>query len=150
VVPMVMASPDIITHDSTLTADGAPLWLLAVLQSAMWLAWVRTVGGRLKSDLRITPDIAYNAFPFPDLDEDAKIKLAGAAQAMLDARALYPGSSLADLYDPMAMPPELVSAHDNLDDLVESLYEPAVRFTSDSERLRALFIRYEKLRSAGA
>jgi hypothetical protein len=147
VVPMAMFSPDDIASDSVLAVDGAQSWLLTLLHSAMFMAWARTVGGRLESRIRLTPDISYNAFPFPELDDDAKGKLTKAAEAMLAARDAHPGASLADLYDPLAMPEDLVAAHYEIDRVVDALYATRRNFNTDASRLVVLFERYEALTS---
>ena len=79
------------------------------------MAWVRTVCGRIKSDYRYSKDIVYNNFPWPTPTDEQKAKIEQTAQAILDARALYPDSSLADLYDEVIMPSELRKAHQNND-----------------------------------
>jgi hypothetical protein len=147
VVPMAMFDNGDIASDTVLAVDGAQPWLLALVHSAMFMTWARTVGGRLKSDLRMTPDICYNAFPFPDLTPESKVKLTRAAQAMLAARDAHPSASLADLYDPLAMPEDLVAAHDEIDRVVDAMYTSRRRFTTDATRLVVLFERYEALTS---
>jgi len=145
VIPMVIVEPEVIAGDTTLTLTGAPLWLFGILQSAMFMAWVRTVCGRLKSDIRLAPDLAYNAFPFPDVDEAGKVKASKAAQEILQARAAHPDLSLADLYDPLSMPVRLVKAHDDLDRIVDALFAPRRKFKGDADRLAVLFERYDLL-----
>jgi len=105
---------------------------------------VRTVVGRLKSDLRIAPDIAYSAFPWPDLTESRKERIAAAAQGVLAARDQHPDSSLADLYDPLAMPAELTEAHRKLDKAVDAAYGRH-RHSGDETRLPVLLRRYVEL-----
>lgn len=145
VVPMAFFGPDQIAHDSTLTIDGADEYLFGVLQSAMFMAWVRAVSGRLKSDLRISPDLSYNAFPFPDNATGAvRDRVVVAAQGVLNARAAHKGANLADLYDPFAMPADLVKAHDSLDDAVDALYGGR-KFAGEADRLAFLFERYAEL-----
>ena len=141
---MAMFSSNDIAADSVLAIDGAELWLFGFLQSSMYMAWVRTVCGRLKSDLRMSPDIAYNAFPFPELTDSAEGRIADAIDQVLSTRSLFPGSSLADLYDPLAMPESLVRAHDELDRVVASAYGTRRRLASDADRLSLLFERYEQ------
>lgn len=146
IVPMWFCEPDQIAHDSTVTVDDAPLWLFGVMQSAMFMAWLRSVGGRLESRLRITPDIAYNAFPFPDAGpSDHRTAVESAAQAVLVARDQHPDSSLAALYDPLAMPPALSEAHDRLDRAVDRFLAPRRRPYTEGDRLAILFERYELL-----
>lgn len=115
----------------------------ALLTSAMHMAWLRTVGGRLKSDYRYTIGLVYNTFPMPSAS-DLK-KLESHAQAILDARAKYPEASLADLYDPDIMPADLRRAHQANDKAVDRLYRKAV-FKSERERVEHLFQLYEKMR----
>jgi hypothetical protein len=149
-VPGAYLDADVIAGDKLIIFPDAPLWLFAILQSSMWNAWVRTVGGRLKSDIDLSVDLVYNAFPFPDLDDTAKTKLTNAAEAVLDARTAHPGASLADLYDPLAMPADLVKAHDELDRVVDSLFASRKTFRSDADRLAVLFERYEALTKVSA
>jgi hypothetical protein len=112
----------------------------------MHMAWLRTVGGRLKSDYRYSIGLVYNTFPWPDLDEKAKAILTATGQAILDARAAHPGATLADLYDPDAMPANLRKAHRDNDRAVDRLYR-AKPFESERERVEHLFMLYEKLKS---
>jgi len=109
------------------------------------MAWVRTVCGRLKSDYRYSKDIVYNNFPWPeDLTDTQRAQIETLAQDVLDARALYPDSSLADLYDRLAMPKELADAHHTLDRAVDRLYQRKP-FDSDADRVALLFKRYQEL-----
>jgi hypothetical protein len=147
VVPMAMFGPHDIAADSVLAIDGAELWLFAILQSAMYMAWVRSVCGRLKSDIRMSPDIAYNAFPFPDLTTDTKARLTVAMETVVVARDSFPKASLADLYDPLAAPEALTDAHDKLDRAVAACYSTRRRLDTDADRLGLLFERYEQLQS---
>ena len=109
----------------------------------MHMAWLRHVGGRLKSDYRYSTGLVYNTFPLSP--EDAKLaKLEPLAQAVLDARAAHPGATLADLYDPDLMPPNLRKAHTALDRAVDRLYRRG-GFASERERVEHLFGLYEKM-----
>lgn len=110
------------------------------------MAWLRAVGGRLKSDYRYSIGMVYNTFPWPDLDNAAKAALSATGQAILDARANHPGATLADLYDPDAMPPDLRRAHKANDAAVDRLYRKKP-FESERERVEFLFARYEALRA---
>jgi hypothetical protein len=110
----------------------------------MHMAWLRYIGGRLKSDYRYSSGIVYNTFPWPEASEAQKEKIRELAQGVLDARAKFPNATLADLYDPDAMPPELRKAHHKLDDAVDALYKRG-GFASDRERVEHLFALYEKL-----
>ena len=108
------------------------------------MAWLRTIGGKLKSDYRYSIGIVYNNFPLPPLTEADKVQLGSLAQKILDIRATSPDSSLAHLYDRLTMPPALRKAHHALDLAIDKLYrlEP---FTDDRERAEHLLTRYEAL-----
>lgn len=141
-IPIGFVSPDVVANDAVYVIPDASLYLFGVLTSRMHMAWMRVVCGRLKSDYRYTPAV-YNNFPWPDSDERLKGKISELAQAVLEARALYPECSLADLYAPNMMPPELLTAHRKLDAAVEKAY--GRRFADDSERVAFLFERYQEL-----
>lgn len=147
IVPMALFDSTHIASDSVLAIDGAEMWLVGLLQSSMYMAWIRTVCGRLKSDLRMSPDIAYNAFPFPELTAASRDRIGAAADQVLAARSLFPEASLADLYDPLSMPEPLVRTHDELDRAVAAAYRTRRRIDSDPDRLSLLFERYEQLAS---
>ena len=109
------------------------------------MAWVIYTCGRIKSDYRYSKEVVYNNFPWPqDITEAQKERVETAAQAVLDARANYPESSLADLYDPLTMPPDLVRAHKALDKAVDLCYRPQP-FENEMERMGFLFNLYEEL-----
>jgi hypothetical protein len=108
------------------------------------MAWLRHIGGRLKNDYRYSSGLVYNTFPWPDASGTQRTKVEALAQALLDARAAHPTSSLADLYDPDTMPGNLRKAHAALDAAVDKLYR-ATTFASDSDRVEHLFGRYEAL-----
>lgn len=108
------------------------------------MAWVRTVGGRLKTDYRYSAQLCYNTFPFPKLTAEKKQALSEAAEEVLLTRADHPEKTLAELYDPEKMPEDLRNAHHVLDDLVESCY-PGYPFANDEARLECLFKLYEKM-----
>jgi hypothetical protein len=146
-VPMKFYGPETIVLDSAISIAGAEDWLFALLQSSMFTAWVGAVGGRLKSDYRIAPDLVYNTFPLPELRETAKSALAIAAQMIFDVRDSFPRATLADLYDSVAMPATLVHAHDDLDKVVDSIFSPRKKFVTEADRLSVLFERYDTLSS---
>jgi hypothetical protein len=144
-IPIGMFEPGNVAHDSCMVVEQATLYHFGILTSKMHMAWVAAVCGRLESRYRYSKDIVYNNFPWPDAPTASKSRAIEAlAQAVLDARTLYPKSSLADLYDPSAMPPELIKAHVNLDRAVDQLYSRE-RFTADLERQQFLFKRYARL-----
>ena len=139
--------PEVIAGNTLITFPGAELWLFGLIHSSMWNAWMKAVGGRLKSDIRLSPSLGYFTFPFPDVADSDKAKLTSAAQAILNARSAQADASLADLYDPLVMPTGLVKAHDELDRVVDSLLAPRKKLGSDAERLSVLFERYSQLTS---
>jgi hypothetical protein len=132
-----------IAGDTCHTIPGATVYHFGVLTSTMHIAWTRYVCGRLKSDYRYSKDIVYNNFPWPQPTDKQKAAIETAAQAVLDARSQFPKSSLADLYDPVAMPPELAKAHQKLDKAVEAANGRT--FANDAERVAYLFELYQKL-----
>ena len=123
---------------------GASMWLFALLESSMHMAWARAVCGRLKTDYRYSPAMAYNTFPFPDLSEEDKQRLVQSARTILEARENHVGKTMAWLYNPETMPDDLKAAHDLNDRLVDSLFSRG-GFENDDERLAELFKRYQKL-----
>ncbi len=120
--PIGYASPPTIPSNLVRVLPDADLYHFAILTSRMHMAWLRHVGGRLKSDYRYSIGIVYNTFPWPEADDKAKDKIRALAQAVLDARAAHPGATLADLYDADLMPPDLRRAHRELDAAVDKLY----------------------------
>ncbi len=143
-VPIGWISPPTIASDLLFVIRESDLAHFAILTSRMHMAWLRTVGGRLKSDYRYSVGVVYNTFPWPEANEKARVKIRALAQAVLDARAAFPDSTLADLYDPDAMPPLLRKAHRALDEAVDALYRKE-GFSSDRARVEHLFVLYEKL-----
>ena len=126
---------------------GATAYEFGVLSSAMHIAWARTTAGRLKSDIRYSAKYTYNTFPWPELPTDKQRKaIESAAQSVLDTRAQFPGSTLADLYDPLSMPPALLKAHHKLDAAVDAAYGRK-SFKSDAERVAFLFELYQRYTS---
>lgn len=143
-VPIAYLEPPIVPSNLLRILPDVSLWLFALLTSGMHMAWLRTVGGRLESRYRYTIGMVYNTFPLPVLTDADKASLDALAQKVLDARALFPDSSLADLYDRLTMPPALRKAHSTLDTAVEKLYRPQP-FADDRERTTHLLTRYEAL-----
>ena len=121
-VPMGFMTPDILCSNLVKIIPDATLYHFGVLTSNVHMAWMRVVCGRLKSDYRYSKDIVYNNFPWPTPTDEQKTKIEQTAQAILDARAFYPDCSLADLYDEVAMPPELRKAHQDNDRAVMRAY----------------------------
>jgi len=156
-IPFGMFTKDDIVGNSSFAIPDATNFHFGVLNSQMHMAWVRAVCGRLESRYRYSKDIVYNNFPWPELADDDKHRAAieTAAQAVLDARAQFPESTLADLYDPLTMPPALVKAHAALDKAVDAAYLAAEKaagrkppkLATDAERVAFLFQRYQALTS---
>ena len=144
-VPIGWLDPPTIPSNLVRILENATLTHFALLTSTMHMAWLRHIGGRLKSDYRYSIGLVYNTFPTPTRWANND-KLESLAQAVLDARAAYPDATLADLYDPDLMPPSLRRAHRALDRAVDRLYR-RTGFTSERERAEHLFMLYEKMRA---
>ncbi len=137
-------SNDTVASNLCLIIPNATLYHFGVLTSQMHMAWMRQVCGRLESRYRYSKDIVYNNFPFPQNPTDRqREKVERAAQAVLDARAQFPEETLANLYDPRFMPPELLKAHRDLDNAVDACYG-ARKFKTELERLEFLFDLYRQ------
>lgn len=143
-IPLGFLSPDILSSNLVKIIPNATLYHFGILTSSVHMAWTRAVAGRLKSDYRYSKDIVYNNFPWPEADGKQKATIEPLAQAVLDARALFPESSLADLYDPLTMPPELLKAHQKLDRAVMKLYGFKANM-AEAEVVAKLFERYQRL-----
>jgi hypothetical protein len=145
-IPMGFLDPGIVVSDSAFAIYDAPIWLFGLLTSRIHMVWVRTVGGKLKTDYRYSAGLCYNPYPFPKLSPTQKAAIEDAATDILITREPYltMGKTLADLYDPEKMPADLKQAHERLDDIVESCY-PGYPFSSDEARLECLFKLYEKM-----
>ena len=144
-VPIGFYDGNTISTDLNFIIPGATLYHFGVLTSNVHMAWMRTVCGRLKSDYRYSKDIVYNNFPWPNPTDAQKAKIEQTAQAILDARALYPDCSLADLYDEVTMPPELRKAHQQNDRAVMEAYGMSVRDTTEASCVAELMRRYQEL-----
>ena len=144
-IPMGFITPDILTSDSAHIIPCATIYHFGILTSNVHMAWTRTVCGRLKSDYRYSKDIVYNNFPWPDPTPEQKAKIEQTAQTILDARALYPDCSLADLYDELTMPPELRRAHQANDKAVMQAYGFWGKLNSESACVAALMEMYKDL-----
>ena len=142
-VPMGFMDRNTIVTDLVQIVPNGTIYHFGILTSSIHMAWMRYVTGRLKSDYRYSKDVCYNTFPWPTPTDKQKVEIEAAAQAVLDARTKFPDSSLADLYDPDLMPPDLVKAHNKLDRLVEKSYGKA--FTDDADRVAFLFEEYRRL-----
>jgi len=143
-VPMGFFSPDFIVSDSCLAIDDAKLYHFGILTSEMHMTWMKYICGRIKSDFRYSNLLVYNNYPWPKKADKKNIKAVEEnAQQVLDVRAKFPESSLADLYDPLTMPAELVKAHKELDKAVDLCYRPQP-FTTEANRIEYLFALYNE------
>ncbi len=151
-IPIGFLPAEVIASNATLIVPNATPYHFGILTSTMHNSWMRYTCGRLKSDYRYSASIVYNNFPWPELASDKHHEaIATAAQAVLDARAKFPDASLADLYDPLTMPPALFKAHHQLDAAVDKAYEPSggkKEWPNDAARVAFLFELYEKKTSA--
>ncbi len=144
-IPIGFMTPNIIASDACSILPHANLYHFGVLTSNVHMAWMRTVAGRLKSDYRYSGSVVYNNFPWPTPTAEQKSKIEQTAQAILDARALYPDCSLADLYDELTMPPELRKAHQNNDRAVMQAYGFDVKTMTESTCVAELMKMYQEL-----
>ena len=150
-VPIGYIQPEVIATNATQIIPNATLYEFGVITSNVHMAWMRIVAGRLKSDYRYSSTIVYNTFPWPTVTEEQKQFIANTAQGILDARALYPDSSLADLYDELTMPVELRKAHQANDIAVMKAYGMIKKvdgkntFLTESETVAKLFEMYQEL-----
>lgn len=143
-IPIGYLHSNIIASNKLYMLPNARVYHFGILSSIMHNVWTKTISGRMKSDISYSAGIVYNNFPWPESPTDAQKKaVEEAAQAVLDTRAKYPGSSLATLYNPLTMPPDMLKAHQTLDKVVDKCYrkEP---FKDERERIEYLFGLYEK------
>ena len=136
---------DVICSDSNILIPEITLYHFGVLESNVHMAWMRVVCGRLEMRYRYSNTIVYNNFPWPNPTDEQKAKIEQTAQAILDARALYPDSSLADLYDELTMPVELRKAHQDNDRAVMQAYGFDVKTMTESQCVAELFKLYQEL-----
>jgi len=142
-IPIGCLEKDVITSNANFTVTNASLYHFGIITSSFHMAWMRYVCGRLEMRYRYSNTIVYNNFPWPNPTEKQKAEIEKYAQTVLDVRNKFPKSSLADLYDPFAMPAELVKAHQKLDKAVENAY--GRKFDTDEQRVAFLFEQYQKL-----
>jgi hypothetical protein len=143
-IPFGFFNKDQIPHNSCHIIPNGNLFYFGTLSSLIHMTWVKYVCGRLESRFRYSKDIVYNNFPWPETPTEKQVKsVEEAAQKVLDTRQLFPDSSLADLYDPLTMPPGLVKAHQELDKTVDLCYRPQP-FPNETKRIEFLFDLYDK------
>jgi len=143
-IPMGYLDVGNIAADSCMVIGTKDISLFGMLMSRIHMVWVKTIGGRLKTDYRYSAQLCYNTFPFPKISAEKKKEIEEASENVLVTREFYPDKTLADLYDPDKMPEDLLAAHKKLDDIVESCY-PGYPFANDEARLECLFKMYEKM-----
>ncbi len=150
-VPIGFMTEEMISSDAVQIVPDATLYHFGILTSNVHMAWMRTVCGRLKSDYRYSKELVYNTFPWPEVSEEQRIKIEKTAQAILDARQLFPTSTMAALYDPNLMPWELSKAHEENDKAVMRAYgftkvvDGKKRWLSEQECVAELMRRYQNL-----
>ncbi len=144
-IPMGFMTPDVLCSNAVRVIPDATLYHFGVLTSNIHMAWVRAICGRLKSDYQYSGKHVYNNFPWPTPTPEQQAKIEQTAQAILDARALYPDSSLADLYDPVLMPPELLKAHRENDKAVMQAYGFPIKDFTESDCVAELFKMYKAM-----
>ncbi len=156
-LPIGWLEPPIIPSNKLRFIKDADLWHFGILTSRIHMAWLRYVGGRIKSDFQYSIGVVYNTFPWPEATDEQRAKIRSLAQSVLDARTQFPNSTLADLYDVDVMPHQLRKAHQELDKAVDKLYlstrkatpgslmETPGSFTGDRDRVEHLFGLYERL-----
>jgi hypothetical protein len=146
-IPCDFIEPSVICGDSNLLVPGATLYEFGIISSLMHNAWMRAVCGRLESRYRYSAGIVYNNYPWPEKpNEKQKQSIIKASKSVLDARAQFPDSTLADLYNAISMPPMLHKAHQALDKAVDIAYG-RTSFKSEAERVAFLFELYQKYTS---
>ena len=145
-IPIGYMSSSVICGNANFLFPAATSYDFGIITSLMHMSWVRVVCGRIKSDYRYSAGIVYNNFPWPEPTPKQRETITTAAQVILEERAKYPDSTLADLYGPLSMPPGLVKAHHALDRAVDAAYGKT-SFVSEAERVAFLFTLYEKLTS---
>jgi hypothetical protein len=146
-IPVGFEDPETLCSNLVKVVNKASIYHFGIITSTMHMAWTRAVCGRLKSDYRYSSGIVYNNFPWPEPREKQRLAIENAAKAVLDTRKKYTGSTLADLYDPLTMPPDLLEAHQALDKTVDAAYAK-MTFKSEIQRVAFLFERYQEITMA--
>ena len=138
-------SAEVIAGDQLYTAEDPDGLLFALISSSMFMAWQKTVGGRLESRIRFANSLTWNTFPVPELDENTRERIIKAGKKVLAARELHPERSLAEHYNPLAMDPALLKAHNDLDREVDKAFGASKKLTTEAQRLELLFKSYQEL-----
>ncbi|NCT90390.1 class I SAM-dependent DNA methyltransferase [Cellulomonas sp. APG4] len=147
--PVQRFTAEVVTSNANFIAADPDGMVFAAMSSSMFITWMRGVAGRIRADLRLSGTGVWNTFPLPDLDQKTRQAMIDAGQDILKVRSKYVGSSLADMYDPLAMPADLVKAHDVLDRIVDKAIGGRKKIETDADRLSVLFERYVQLEQAG-
>lgn len=143
--PAARFTSEVISGDANFTAPDPDGFLFALISSSMFISWQRTVGGRIKSDLRFSNTVVWNNLPLPTVKADVREKICEAGQKILEVRSKYPDRSLAEHYSPLAMSPELLKAHAALDRLVDKAFGAKTALDSEMSRQEVLMSQYKKL-----
>lgn len=143
--PCATFTPDVICGDANFLASDPDGFLFGVLASSMFISWMKAVGGRIKSDIRFSGTFTYNTFPMPEVSQPTQTAIVEAGAKVLEARHAHPNQSLANLYNPLAMPADLVKAHQALDRAVDKAFGTTARLETIDDRQKALFRSYGKL-----
>ncbi|SEP62414.1 DNA methyltransferase [Streptomyces radiopugnans] len=142
---VAFVEPTAIASDALFTAEDPDGLVFPILSSAMFTAWLRTVGGRIKSDLRFSGPMVYNTFPLPQLTQKQRTEIIEAGKGLLAARRNHSGASLAELYDPLSTPEDVLKAHHVIDRAVDRVFSPRTRPASVTDRMNILFPAYEAM-----
>ncbi|TWH09971.1 class I SAM-dependent DNA methyltransferase [Rhodococcus rhodochrous] len=143
-LPCEYFSPEVICYAANFIAPDPEGFLFGIISSSMFITWMRTVGGRIKSDLRLSNTLTYNTFPLPSVKAEEKARIIEAGRGIISTRGNYPGWSLAKMYDPSGMPEDLTEAHRTLDSEIDSLFGKG-DFSTETGRQTILFHHYAKL-----
>lgn len=146
-IPAAFVEPEIIAGNKLIVWQGADLWHFGMLQSSMFMAWLRAMAGRLKSDISISPDLTYCTFPFPAVDAAKRSRVVEAVENVLHVRTTFVGKSLGDLYEPGRTPKALLDAHTVLDEAVDAGFGTSFSRAHEADRLRVLLDRYVEFAS---
>ncbi|WP_034528422.1 DNA methyltransferase [Bifidobacterium stellenboschense] len=140
-----LLGPEVIAGDQVFTTGDAEGFAFSIIESSMFITWQKTIGGQMKSDCRFSNTVVWNTLPLPKLSDAMRGKVIEAGRGVIEARANHPGESLADLYNPLLMHPDLLKAHERLDRIVDVAFGAGRPCGSDDERLQILFDRYQDL-----
>lgn len=144
---MSLDNPEVICGDANFKVEDPDGFLFAVISSSMFITWQRAIGGQLEGRLRFSNTIVWNNLPLPELSRQERDQVVAGGQRVLEARALHPDRSLAQLYSPFAMDPALLKAHRTLDAAVDRAFGARRVCSSEQERQEILFARYADLTS---